>query len=158
MSKITIDIDDEMLAALLIHADKNSESLDKHILSKLSANIDIAPLTEEEEIREEVLEGQDIVEQQARAAREGLETWEPPEEPPCVGCDEDVVRGQTDPEPVSNVASEQPEVTVGESEVPNMPPSAEIEPDSPFNRPPVPKKRIPKGVPFHNKRVTDSWL
>jgi hypothetical protein len=156
MSKITIDIDDEMLAALLIHADENDVSLDDHILSKLTANISTDILTEE--IEEEALEVQDIVEQQARDAREGLETWEPEEEPPCVGCDGDVVRGQEGDVPVRNEPNGDPGVTLGASELPNMPPSAELEPDSPFNRPPVPKKHVPKGVPFHNKRVIGKWL
>jgi len=156
MSKITIDIDDEMLAALLIRADENGVSLDNHILSKLTANINTDILTEE--IGEEALAVQDIVEQEARDAREVLETQEPAEEPPCIDCTGDVKRGSVDSESVREVASKEPEVEAVKVVVPSGPPPGELEPESPFNRPPVPKKHIPKGVPFHNKRVIGKWL
>ena len=146
MSSISLNINDDSLAALLVIADSKNTSL-----TKLVDRIIDDYIQSHEDVDGGVVvnDPQLIVEEQAREARDN---YKPPAQDTGGCCGGKVTRTDTD-----NLTPSDPDIVEADpDELKTVNSAQDLEPNSQFNRPI--HKESPKGVPLYNKRITNKWI
>ena len=163
MSNLSIDINDDTLAALLVAANSKDTSLSTLVDSIITSYVNNYELEGADDEVTEVntsVDSQLLVERQAIAQRD---SWVPPVDKTVGCCGGEVERGQqeptldTPPEPVAEISEEdvlEPEAGP-EEPIPN---GSDLDIDNKMNRPINNYKPAPKGAPLYNPKSTNSWL